>query len=1024
MKEISVHLLGNPEIWAGGEKISFPYKKAEAFFYYLCVKKKVSREEVICLLWGDEDETTGKKKLRDAVYQVKRLLGKEVLFTWGHTEIALNPEFPLKTDWDEASENGEGLWGAGFLEHFYIKNCYEFEEWTQEVRRRLSEKQAQLARERLKEAAGRNDAAMLQKYGNILLSGDPYNEELYFELMNLYAQSGSYTMAIRLYSDLQKLLLEELDEKPSRRLTELFHRIYTMKEAVSCEGAMAELPFVGRKRELYRVNSFLAEEGGETDAAGPVGCLAVSGENGSGKTAFLEQGARLAAGNGMLVLKSSCYKQGEEFYLSPWNDIFQELYQLVAKDGEAKEEGEAGGESRREELKRNLSCFLNGSGGEEVSRMTYPMVEKLALDLLEFLTEKSRILLVFDDIQWMDSMSCQLLNRLLHLLGREKLLLLCSMSREEEARAMGALEPVLLRDGVEILRLSPFTREETDELIRKYLPELSGEEEKKAEIYRATDGNAFFLKELLNLIREKGYTLEKSRRTNYVIQARLSGLSARERDVLGAMSVFPEKAGVEELELLLPDTDRLSLLRVLESLQERFLIREVLVGWNVHYQFVHRVFQEYVCERQSNGKRMLYHQMLAACYEEAAAQNRRAALLPLVIYHYEHCHNQIKACQYRIEWLKEYYTLINENFPVLHWSLSDLDESLRVTPPADEMIRLAGELVGLEGNTEEIRRMKLEMNYIRGRYDIAHGNYSQGLSHIEEGIRLSRELSDQRMLLSCYKQQIFYGIQVEDLERVETYTEIGLSLAAEGLDREERLSAEQWIEQGPSDTGQSPEDVSPGKGGMPGWAKGTGTEEKRRRECLEEFGTFLRLRGWYNLHTGQYGRAERALRLAGAVFEGLGNEYGAGQAACLNYIGDVYRLKGQPDRAVSFYKEAIGLVEKEPVIIGLGQFYANTGQALYQSGDKEGAEQYLKMAASYLRKNGCIWGLERVEACLALLFLEQGDPERAKEHYRTGRELSDKIRNPQTRKILETVGLRLKEEEKKTEGKEGKKTAL
>ena len=75
---------------------------------------------------GDEDETTGKKKLRDAVYQVKRLLGKEVLFTWGHTEIALNPEFPLKTDWDEASENGEGLWGAGFLEHFYIKNCYEF----------------------------------------------------------------------------------------------------------------------------------------------------------------------------------------------------------------------------------------------------------------------------------------------------------------------------------------------------------------------------------------------------------------------------------------------------------------------------------------------------------------------------------------------------------------------------------------------------------------------------------------------------------------------------------------------------------------------------------------------------------------------------------------------------------------------------------------------------------------------------------------------------------------------------------
>ncbi|CBL36882.1 hypothetical protein CL3_29980 [butyrate-producing bacterium SM4/1] len=36
MKEISVHLLGNPEIWAGGEKISFPYKRRR-LFSIICV---------------------------------------------------------------------------------------------------------------------------------------------------------------------------------------------------------------------------------------------------------------------------------------------------------------------------------------------------------------------------------------------------------------------------------------------------------------------------------------------------------------------------------------------------------------------------------------------------------------------------------------------------------------------------------------------------------------------------------------------------------------------------------------------------------------------------------------------------------------------------------------------------------------------------------------------------------------------------------------------------------------------------
>ena len=231
------------------------------------------------------------------------------------------------------------------------------------------------------------------------------------------------------------------------------------------------------------------------------------------------------------MLKTACYKQGEEFYLSPWNDIFQELYQLSERENQAGGAGEI------------LEQFLNGAKAEEgkASRMTYPMVEKMALDLLQALSKRRRILLVFDDIQWMDSMSGQLLNRVLLRLGRERLLLLCSMSREGEGRTLESLEPLLLKAQVTILRLEPFTREETDELIRKTLPDLASEEEKKAEIYRATDGNAFFLRELLTLIREKGYTLEKSKKTNYVIQARLSGLSRQERETLGAMAVFPGK---------------------------------------------------------------------------------------------------------------------------------------------------------------------------------------------------------------------------------------------------------------------------------------------------------------------------------------------------------------------------------------------------------------------------------------------------------------------------------------------------
>ena len=365
MEKIVVQMFGIPEIWLGNEKIRFPYKKAEAFFYYLCVRKKVSRDEVICLLWGDEDETSGKKKLRDAVYQVKRLLGKELLLTGGHTEIELNPAVSLETDWEEREEETAETKGE-FLEHFFIKNCYEFEEWAEETRKGLRRRRAEKARYLMKKAAEERNDAKLQKYSNLLLAADLYNEELYYEVMSLYAENGNYSMAIRLYNDLKKLLAEELSEEPSRKLKELFQRIYNMKETVQAGEAGLKPAFVGRKKELYRLSGFLGGRDGAESA------IAVCGESGSGKTAFLEQGIRLAAGDGFTVLKTACYKQGEEFYLSPWNDIFQELYQLSEREHLESETGQI------------LEEFLRGTEAEEgrASRMTYPMVEKMALDLL------------------------------------------------------------------------------------------------------------------------------------------------------------------------------------------------------------------------------------------------------------------------------------------------------------------------------------------------------------------------------------------------------------------------------------------------------------------------------------------------------------------------------------------------------------------------------------------------------------------------------------------------------------------
>lgn len=60
MSKINVHLLGRPYVEVDGERINFPYKKAEGFFYYLCVKKNATREEIIYVLWGADNEKIGR----------------------------------------------------------------------------------------------------------------------------------------------------------------------------------------------------------------------------------------------------------------------------------------------------------------------------------------------------------------------------------------------------------------------------------------------------------------------------------------------------------------------------------------------------------------------------------------------------------------------------------------------------------------------------------------------------------------------------------------------------------------------------------------------------------------------------------------------------------------------------------------------------------------------------------------------------------------------------------------------------
>ncbi|PNH20845.1 histidine kinase [Lachnospiraceae bacterium] len=946
MENIKVRLLGNPELRVNGTLLSFPYKKAEGFFYYLCVKKSVTREEVISLLWADEDESAGKKKLRDAVYQVRQLLGKEVLLTSGHTGIALNPEggLAIDLDRDERRHSGEKI----FLDHFYIKNCYEFEQWAEEVRNSIRHEMTARARKMLEEAARSHDTEEMQHCGNLLIEDDPYNEAIYYELMNLYAGNGSYHMAIRLYYDLEKRLKEDTGEEPAEKTKELFHRIFGMKEHVPAAGTViADTPFIGREQELFTISEMLNREDGDK-----MNLALAEAEEGVGKTAFLACCRRLAKGMKMLTLGAVCYRQGADFFLSPWNDIVRDIQQRV-------EEGTLTGDFSGE-IGALLRWDEGREPGGESGYLRYQSIEQNMLNLFRKISGDFRIFLSFDEIQWMDPISFRLLNRLLNALSPDRCKVLCSYQTSFGSGVLHQLEMLVREDRIHLISLHPFRESETRRFVLQALPELCNHEDQLAQIYQMTEGNAFFLKEIIALIREKGFTLEKTPKINLFISSRLSGLGEKEMEILGCMSVFPEKISIEELEFLLRKPDRLKLIRALDQLQSANLVQEVPVGWAVYYKFAHRIFQEYVYEHQSAGKRQLYHRMLSQYYERENGD--RFASLPILAYHCMRANEEVRAYRYQIRYLKEFYTIINENFPILHREVSDPEDSIGVMAEAEKMLGLAQNVIRLKDKSKEVAEMKMQMYYILGRHDIAEGEYDRGIANIEQSLKLARELNAHKDILACYRQHIFHGIQTGDVKLVEQY----VSMAFELIDRSEP----------------------------------------------DEYATFLRLRAWHLIRRGDYAVAQETLFRAVELFSSLTAEsgknlYKAGMAACYAYLGDIYRFQEDPGEALRYYHEGVRIGQGAVVTNGMAQLYASIGQVKFHQGRYTESGIYLDKARECLEKNSYRWGLERAEAYLALLRLEEGEPDEARIHYEKGRALSRKIRNPETEALLEAVEQRM-----------------
>src|SRR5260221_13329304 len=253
-------VLGPPEVYHDGSRLSFALRKAQALLLYLAVKGgQHPRSKLAALLWPDSEASDARRTLRNALGLLRSLLADSHSAPAQHTHllsqgelIGLNPQAPLELDLavvQQASsvvqrfatlpsepqraalvaqlQQAIALVRGPFLDGFWLREETAFDAWHEQQQQQWQVR-VQLLCERLsfwQEAGGEleQSRATLLRW----LALDPLQEKAYRRLMRTHEALGNPTAALQVYAICRARLAEELHVEPSVDTVALAEHIRT-----------------------------------------------------------------------------------------------------------------------------------------------------------------------------------------------------------------------------------------------------------------------------------------------------------------------------------------------------------------------------------------------------------------------------------------------------------------------------------------------------------------------------------------------------------------------------------------------------------------------------------------------------------------------------------------------------------------------------------------------------------------------------------------------------------------------------
>ena len=412
-----MRLLGSLEVLRGGARVDLPAsKKARALLGYLVATQRAHSREHLCgLLWDVADDPRAAlrwtlTKIRPLFDQpsVVRLRTERDLVRFDAGEVAVDV-LAMRADVAggtstasvEALRRAAGRFRGEFLEGLEVSPSYRFHSWSVAERDSLRSTRLGILRALVQRLRDRPDEAV--RYAREVVGVDPLSEAAYVDLVSLLGMLGRTREALREYDTCKRILDRELGARPSAALEAARASLQrspppapaptTTELTVTPRRATREpeVAFVGRSEERATLARIVAGDG----AGRPV--VLLLGDAGMGKTRLLDELQASVEAKAGLVIRGRAFEAERVRPYGPWVDAL-----------------------RSTPVTQLSTARQSRAGGDRAG-----LFEGVSSALAE-LGARSRIVLVFDDLQWFDEGSTALLHFVARTVSRPTMAIVCA----------------------------------------------------------------------------------------------------------------------------------------------------------------------------------------------------------------------------------------------------------------------------------------------------------------------------------------------------------------------------------------------------------------------------------------------------------------------------------------------------------------------------------------------------------------------------------------------------------------------